>query len=503
MRLVKFFFILLLINFAYSFSAFSQVTKIKPNSLTTVASMRVDVSQTREEKITYKRTINQWLPAIMVAGILAISIIAMVYAIGNAFNIDKLKIYASSEIPQVIGTLIFSILLITILELGSSLLISFEDSVLPQPSLKGICENINQASSVNLSPPNENTAYSLDAIYGIAYNATIPSNLAICKVIEEREGNEPYYFLASAEVILLNNTIKLLNLSNSLYNLHTILSFFQKITKTVSVKPIADVSFSPYAGMDYVASAVKDLEKSVIDAISFNFISIILLLFIYDNWVGLLMAGIFFRTFSFTRKLGGFLIALVISTIFITPLTYLLIYSTITNPPQIVTTQSQQTTQQSSGETAVQPQALFAPISMNPDPTIQPVCPDPSTVSGEVLQKITPAYKGFCGCYWRPIHFSLGGVNGILGWELAETVENFIPIPIPALVEGLSGYFCDIDTATPYVLYLESSEFFGRIQLETYFYPLIAFLVTLANILGLSYLFGGPTRIFGLEKLVR
>jgi len=500
MRQVKLFLLLLLINFAYSFSAFSQLTQIKTNSLIPFA-FRVDISQTEEEKITYKKTINQWLPAIMVAGILAISIIAMVYAIGNAFNIEKLKIYASSEIPQVIGTLIFSILLITILELGSNLLISFEDSVLPQSSLKGICENINVAYNTRLSQPDEHTAYGLDAIYGIAYTATTPSNLAICEIIKEREGNEPYYFLASTEVILLNNTVKLLNLSNSLYNLHSTISFFQKIEKKVSVEPVVTLQFKPYAGLEYVASAVKDLEKGVIDAISFNFISIILLLFIYNNWVGLLMAGIFFRTFSFTRKLGGFLIALIISTIFITPFTYLLIYSTITNPPQIVTTQPQQTTQQSSDETTVQPQPLFAPISMNPDPTIQPVCPDLSQASDELLQKITPAYKGFCGCYWKPTHFSLGGINGILGWELAETIENFWPIPIPAL--ELGGYYCDIDTAIPYVLYLESSEFFGRIQLETYFYPLIAFLVTLANILGLSYLFGGSRTILGLEKLVR
>jgi hypothetical protein len=488
MRQVKLLFLLLLINFAYSFSAFSQVT----NSLTPVA-LRIDISQ--EEEITYKKTINQWLPAIMVAGILAVSIIGIVYAIGNAFNIDKLKIYASSEIPQVIGTLIFSILIITILEIGSSLLISFEDSVLPQSSFKEVCENINEARDLQLSPGEKN-AYGLDAIYGIAYKATIPSNLAICKIIEKREGNEPYYFLASVEIILLNNTIKLLNLSNSLYNLHTIISFFKEIEHTTKVYPIAELTFKPYSGLDYVADAVKDLERNIIDAISFNFVSIILLLFIYDNWVVLLMAGIFFRTFSFTRKLGGFLIALVLSTIFITPLTYLLIYSTITHPLQTAATQPQQTTQQSSDQTTTQPQPLFAPISMNPDPTIQSICPDKGK-NPEILQKITPTYNGFCGCYWKPIHFP----GGILGWELAEMAENLLPVRVPLM--EMSGYDCDIDTATHYLLYLESSEFFGRIQLETYFYPLIAFLVTLANILGVSYLFGGPQRLLGLEKLVR
>jgi hypothetical protein len=496
MRQVKLLFLLLLIDFAYSFSAFSQLTQIKKSSLIPFA-VRVDIPQIQEEKITYKKTINQWLPAIMVAGILAISIVGMVYAIGNAFNIDRLKIYASSEIPQVIGTLVFSILIITILELGSNLLISFEDSVLPQSSLKEVCENIDKGAKLSLDSPDEKTAYGLDAIYGIAYKATTPSDLAICKIIEKREGNEPYYFLASAEIILLNNTIKLLNLSNSLYNLHTVISFFKEMQQEAEVYPIAKLTFKPYGGLEYMADAVKDLEKNIIDAISFNFVSIILLLFIYNNWVALLMAGIFFRTFSFTRKLGGFLIALVLSTIFITPFTYLLIYSTIAHPIQTATTQPQQTTQQSSDQTTTKPQSLFAPISMNPDPTIQPICPDIDPKKTEILQKITPAYRGFCGCYWKPIHFS----ERIVWWELAEMAEHILFVRVPLMEMG--GYDCDKDAATHYVLYLTSSEFFGRIQLETYFYPLIVFLVTLANILGLSYLFGGPQRLLGLEKLVK
>jgi hypothetical protein len=521
MRQVKLFFLIFIINFVYSYVAPPPPTIPSPPSPTS--------------KITYETAINQWLPAIMVAGVLAISIIAIVYAIGKAFNIDKLKIYASSEIPQVIATLFFSLIIVAILELGSSILISFEDSILPQASLQAVCDNINSAhNSLSFINPSNTAAYGLDAIYGIAYKSANP---AICEIIKNREGNEPYYFLASSEIILLNNTARLVNFSNSLYVLHTTLSFLQKLKNEIEVVPIADISFSPFAGLDPLASAVKGIEQDIISYISFNFISIMLLLFAYNYWVAFLMVGIFLRTFSFTRKLGGFLIAFVISTIFITPLTYLLTY-------QVLTTQVKTTTGQS--------QPLFPPVSMNPEPSIQPVCsvssatsascntcliesysesicsqivtcpsscPTPqcvfsngkfcvecvgttSTSSSTSTAPLAPSstasltYQGFCGCFWEPY------TSPVILWELKEFFGNLLT-PILALpTTQLTGYACNLDTATAYVTWLGSSEFIGRMAIETYLFPLISFFVTLANILGLSWLFGGTTRIFGLEKLV-
>jgi len=456
MHQVKLPFLIFIITFVYSYVASPSPT--------------IPSSPSSTSKITYETAINQWLPAIMVAGVLAISIIAIVYAVGKAFNIDKLKTYASSEIPQVIATLLFSLIIVAILELGSSVLISFEDSILPQASLQAVCDNISSAhNSLSFITPSSTTAYGLDAIYGIAYSSANPE---ICEVIKNREGNEPYYFLASSEIILLNNTARLVNFSNSLYILHTTLSFLQKLKNEIEVAPIVDISFSPFAGLDPLAGAVKGIEENVISYISFNFISIMLLLFVYNYWVALLMAGIFLRTFSFTRKLGGFLIAFVISTIFITPLTYLLTY-------QVLTTQVKTTTGQS--------QPLFQPVSMNPKPSIQPVC----NASSASL-----TYQGFCGCFWEPY------TSPVILWELKEFFGNLLT-PILALpTTQLIGYACNLDTATAYVTWLGSSEFIGRMAIETYLFPLISFFVTLANILGLSWLFGGTTRIFGLERLV-
>jgi len=547
MHQVKLFFLILLINFVYSSVAFNTLI-----FQTNVRTTNLDLSKFAKEnlilryyvngesgvsppsKTTYKTAINQWLPAIMVAGVLAISIIAIVYAIGKAFNVDKLKTYASSEIPQVIATLFFSLIIVAILELGSNVLISFEDSILPQASLQAVCDNIASAhNSLSFINPSNTAAYGLDAIYGIAYSSANP---AICEIIKNREGNEPYYFLASSEIILLNNTARLVNFSNSLYVLHTTLSFLQKLENEIEVVPIADISFSPFAGLDPLASAVKGIEQDIIGYISFNFISIMLLLFVYNYWVVLLMVGIFLRTFSFTRKLGGFLIAFVISTIFITPLTYLLTY-------QVLTTQVKTTTGQS--------QPLFPPVSMNPESSIQPVCsissatsascntcliesysesicsqtvtcpsscPTPqcvfsngkfcvecvgttstsstSTAPSTSTSTASLTYQGFCGCFWEPY------TSPVILWELKEFFGNLLT-PILALpTTQLTGYACNLDTATAYVTWLGSSEFIGRMAIETYLFPLISFFVTLANILGLSWLFGGTTRIYGLEKLV-
>jgi len=484
----------------------------------------------------YKEVINKWIPPIMIAGLLAFSIIGIVYAIGKAFNIDKLKTYASSEIPQIIGTLFFSLLIISILEFGSSLLISFEDSILPKESLQAVCDNINLAyNKFNFVEPSDNASYGLDAIYGIAYKyKSNLTNLAICEVIKDPSGNEPYYFLASSEIILLNKTAQLINFSNSLYVLHTALSFLQKLENKLEVHPIATISFSPFAYFDPVASQIKDIAKDIIGYISFNFISIMLILFLYEYWVGLLMAGIFLRTFSFTRKLGGFLIAFVISTIFIMPFIYIVSYSTIAK---------------------IWPTKL----SMNPNPSIQPICtknsqsvtggsgcytcisgishedgcggiqePPPSScpqscpivscvdvtppdtfvglvstcwecTSSNPPQTSEPPldYQGFCGCFWYPYH------GGILGWEFSKFFENFLgPVTVSAVTHSLSGYPCNLDTATAYAVFLGSSDFIGGIAVETYLPPVITFFVTIANILGLSWLFGGTTKIFGLEKLV-
>jgi hypothetical protein len=516
MHQVKLFFLILFVNFAYP-----------------------SLSNLVLQSTTYKQTINQWLPAIMIAGILAISIIAIVFAIGEAFNIDRLKIYASSEIPQVIATLLFSLLIVSILEFGSSILLSFEDSILPQAALQEVCNTISSANqNLNLLSPSDTAAYGLDALYGIAYKSTIPS---ICEVIQNRQGNEPYYFLASSEILLLNNTAKLINFSNSLYVLHTILSFYKEFTIELEITPIVDIKSSPYLGFTTLGDAVKSTERDVITYISFNFISIMLLLFVYNYWVGLLMAGIFLRAFSFTRRLGGFLIAFVISAIFITPLTYILIYQVLTN------------------------QHLFPSISMNPDPSIQPVCPSGSQASsttsggqssqcGICLTGTTPksdcsnipkplcpssyptpqcvlarvgryeerycwkcvsapsttpptaptpqgslAYQGFCGCFYAPSTWA----GGVIGWEVTRFFTGLTQVIVsPEAAAGVFGYACNLDTATAYVAFLGSADFIGRIAVETYLFPLIGFFVTLANILGLSWLFGGTTRIFGLERLV-
>jgi hypothetical protein len=120
---------------------------------------------------------------------------------------------------------------------------------------------------------------------------------------------------------------------------------------------------------------------------------------------------------------------------------------------------------------------------------IQPSSSSPSTSTASLT------YKGFCGCFWEP-YTSLGGV---IGWEFEKFFGNLLT-PIFSLPIQM-GY-CNLDTATAYATFLGSSEFIGRMAVETYLFPLISFFVTLANIVGLSWLFGGTTRIFGLERLV-
>ncbi|MGB9703207.1 MAG: hypothetical protein ACPLXS_00610 [Candidatus Micrarchaeales archaeon] len=441
-------------------------------------------------QVTYEKTINQWLPLILIAGILALGIVGIVYAIASAFNIEKLKTYASSEIPQVIATILFASIIVIILKFGSMLLISYENSILPQESLQKVCENIKNAhSSLNFFTPSNTAAYGLDAIYGFA-NTGDEGTPSICDTVSNPSGREPYYFLASSEIILLNNTVRLINFSNSIYVLHTVLSFFKELKNEIDINPVATISFSPYAGFDPLASAVKGIEADIIGYISFNFISITLLFFIYRYWVTILIAGILLRTFSFTRKLGGFLIAFVISTIFITPLIYFLTYSVITK-------------------------TWITPLSMNPDPSIKPVCPQvqqnptppenlppgygyyTTTISPSSPYTTSLAYQGFCGCFWQPYN------QNILFWEVKQFFLNLgsALLTLPS-VTVFEGYSCNIDTATAYVTFLGSSEFMGKLAVETYLFPLISFFVTLANIIGLSWLFGGTTRIFGIEKLV-
>ena len=541
MHQVKLFFLIFLVNFAYSsvalpisFNFVTLKTAPKDNLI-----LRYDIGGSTTPT-TYKTTINQWLPAVIVAGILAMSIIAIVYAVGEAFNIDKLKIYASSEIPQVIVTLIFSLLVVSILEFGSSLLMAFENTILQQSSLQAVCENIATAhSQLDLDNPSSNTAYGLDAIYGIAYKSAKPS---ICEVIQNPSGNEPYYFLASSELILLNNTVRLLNFSNSLYILHTVLSFLGKLQSEFSVGPFS-ISFNPYAGLTTLADVVKDTEKEVIGYISFNFISIMLLLFLYNYWVGLLVAGILLRTFSFTRKLGGFLIALVISTVFITPFVYLLVYSTILKigyAPLSMNPQpsdkfvcggasSSQTPSGVGGKTGqcnvcVSGQTTHSDCSGLTQPSCPSDCPTPqcsfagvdrfgideycwkcvsssSSSTSTSVSKASLAYRGFCGCFWGPYKMTS---LGIIGWEVEDFFLNLLTpiVGVEKIKEVTGAYPCQFDEAAAYVTFLASSEFIGKIMVETYLFPIIAFFVTLANILGLSWLFGGTTYLFGLERLV-
>lgn len=287
-----------------------------------------------------------WLPIILGGIVAAISLVAVYYFIGVIIGSPRIKASALSEMEQLIGNVILIVAVIFVLELvGAGTSLSFQ-SVLsggPNPvnnQVHAICNNILPHSQVSFlisnaagSPPEPTTA--------------------VCNIINGHGvdvfTNNIDYGLAATYVVIANLTNQSIEELNSIYNFDSLIFFLRPLTAYVgycepwwcapALAPRVEeltLSYQLYRG--YVLHRV--VIPSIITQANLSFylftMQLVLILLLLVLWPWLLAAGLVLKTFTFTRRVGGLLIAATLVGVLIYPIIFLFQYAslnTLSNGP--------------------------------------------------------------------------------------------------------------------------------------------------------------------------
>ncbi len=284
--------------------------------------------------ITPSTNLNVWLPAVVAGLVLSFTIIGIYYMVGYLFNNRAIRAGATAEFGKLIGIAIVVILIIWIFYVFGSA-IQFTSSA-GQTQMTNVCNqltnsNINFLSTNNLLTP-------------------LPPGATICNDIIDPSSTTNAltrnidYGLGSVYVIEDNLTNQSVTSLNAVYMFSSMLSFLRGYTVNDAVCfPIEclipdfpslfslKIESSPFSGYQ-IANTVPSalgLEANII--FYFLLFQLVLIMLMLLLWPYLLAAGLIFETNMFTRRLGGFLIAMVISSMLIYPTIFLFEYASLNN----------------------------------------------------------------------------------------------------------------------------------------------------------------------------
>lgn len=284
--------------------------------------------------ITPATNLNIWLPAVVVGLVLSFTIIGIYYMTGYLFNNRAIRAGATVEFGKLIGIAIVVMFIIWIFYVfGSAIQFTSQAG---QTQMTNICNqlansNIDFLSTNNLiSPPPPAATVCSDIIDPSSTTNALTRNID--------------YGLGSVYVIEDNLTNQSVTSLNAVYMFSSMLAFLRGYTVKDSVCfPIEclvpdvpsvfslNIDSSPFSGYQ-IANTVPGalgLEANII--FYFLLFQLVLIMLMLLLWPYLLAAGLIFETNMFTRRIGGLLIAIVISSMLIYPTIFLFEYTSLNN----------------------------------------------------------------------------------------------------------------------------------------------------------------------------
>ncbi len=292
---------------------------------------------TNNNFITSSSILNNWIVIVAEGVIASFMIVSVYYMIGYLFNRSSIKAAATSELGKLIGILIVSMVILGVFySFGASLLFT---NAAGQAQIATLCNQL-QNSRINF----------------ISTNSLVPSpspSSTICTdIIDPKAGTNigqatRYidYGLSSVYIIEDNLTNQSAQSLNSVYIFSTMLGFLRKYSITDSVcfpappclipgelfQTGVELSSTPYAGYQ-IGNTLPNVIGTEANVIFYFFLfQLILILLMLLIWPYLLAAGLLLETNMFTRRLGGLLIAIVISSMLVYPTVFLFEYSSLNN----------------------------------------------------------------------------------------------------------------------------------------------------------------------------
>ena len=484
----------------------------------------------------YSQFLN-WLPIVIVAVFLGFSIVAIYWMIGVLLANRNIQQGARTEFVQMIGTLIFLVIIIFVLNTFGTI----SQSLLNPTTTQTLCTQL-QSSELNI----------VNSQYVDSKGTPSPAN-TICSQLVDNVGTGGAttnidYGLASSFVIIANLTNQTASNLNATYMFESYAGFLASFvaetgvclpgeTCEVPVLPRAtDVTFfyAPLLGYQMLRSFTVPLEIEA-DLVFYltvlQLVSIIIMLYI---WPYVLAAGIVLRSTFFTRRLGGLMMAIALGFVILYPIIVTFEYYMLSTPsstlpynaigvntaPGANALPARQIWERPLGSWSNPSSLIPSQYSLNfyVLPNVRQVInyywclPGPGGAQGGTLSSQEFAFAAYYIIPLTNVISALSAVGGAFQSSIPELpsqstgyTANYLagtpgyggtPDPPPA-----PFYFgCFPDNALQTVMAL--IDMYGIMSVEGFIIPLFNVLITLSGIYGLSFLFGGETSIPGLSRLV-
>ncbi len=284
--------------------------------------------------ITPSTNLNIWLPAVVVGLVLSFALIGIYYMTGYLFNNKAIRAGATAEFGKLIGIAIVVMVIIWVFYVfGSAIQFTSPTS---QTQMTNIC---NQLANSNINFLSTNNKLN-----------PLPPGATICNDIIDPSSTTNAltrnidYGLGSVYVIEDNLTNQSVTSLNAVYMFSSMLAFLRGyVEKDAVCFPVEclvpdvpslfslDITASPFSGYQIANTVpgVLGIEANLI--FYFLLFQLVLIMLMLLLWPYLLAAGLIFETNMFTRRIGGLLIAIVISSMLIYPTIFLFEYTSLNN----------------------------------------------------------------------------------------------------------------------------------------------------------------------------
>lgn len=283
---------------------------------------------------------QNWLPLVFIAILLSITITGCYYMIGSVMNNGRIKANAANEFGQALGTGVITVILLGVFVTIGTGQLSLSQ-VLSPVSMSVICD---QLSNSALGMINSQTVF--------PSGAPTPAT-AICTQIKLLAAGTTGadmtpridYGLFYSYVIIANLTNQAANNLDSFYRFVGWIGFlseFTSFTEVCATGPACLVpvvppqvavkySYKPLAGYNVITSMVSSAQLEAVLTFYIMAVQLLVITLFLAIWPYLLAGGIALHAVSFTRPLGGLLIAMSLSAVIIFPIMYAMEYTAFTN----------------------------------------------------------------------------------------------------------------------------------------------------------------------------
>ena len=298
-----------------------------------------------------------WFAVIFLGVMVSLMLIALYYMIGAVLGNQRVKASALSMFVDALGTIVIVVIIIVALDyFGSTLSLS---QFVPPQSILNVCEQVGYGSNAGGPPINFLNAQQSAALINIYGTATIPQPInVVCNdvIAKEATGGGDIttnidYGLASTYVIIDNLTNQTGSELDGLYYFESLIYFLRsyKVTYTLC-EPIfcgiaapttpeaqGDFAFATRVSFQYfdgyvLGRLLTPYVTAEIDLMFYMYtLQLIGIILIFLLWPYMLAAGLILRSFTWTRRVGGLLIATVIVGLLIFPAIYMFQYLTLRN----------------------------------------------------------------------------------------------------------------------------------------------------------------------------